>query len=120
MFEGTDTMYKDGYNSAYVDIGVKRYGFEIRIQDGREAIYRVLETLIKDAYKDTCSPETIECWDFIEDESEATGYKIRYGQIVDLKKKGGVLYRQKFGKKRKLSQGLTFQFLEKERRFIGR
>lgn len=120
MFEGTETGYKDGFNTAFVEVGIKRYGFEIRIQDGRQAIYRILEALIANAYNGCSTVKTIECWDFIEDEEEATGYKIRQGHIADLKKRGGVVCRQKFGKQRKLTQGLTFQFLEKDRRFVGR
>lgn len=121
MFEGTETTYIQGYREVFEQIGAKRYGFELRIQDGRQAIYQVLVALINDAYSDRCNPKTIECWDFVEDEGDDNGYIVRQGRIADLvKQQGGVACRKRYGKQRKISQGLTFQFLERETRFIGR
>ncbi len=120
IFQGSQSEIKDGAKSSVISVGYQRYGFEVRLRDGREAIYRILSALVEYSYRNPCSFDPIVCWDFMEDEGEDAGYKIRLGKISELKKQGGVVMRQKLGKKRKLSQGLSFQFMEIEKRFTGR
>ena len=120
IFEGQSTKYKDGYKKDYLATRAKRYGFQIRIADGREAIYRTLEILINSAYKNPCKPENIICRDYIEDEGNESGYFEREGMIFDLVKEQGVKVIKRKGVSRKVNAGLTFDFYEQHRRFLGR
>lgn len=120
IFEGQKTQIIDGAKTSVISVGYQRYGFEIRLKDGREGLYRMIGAIADYSYRNPCQFDPAVCWDFMEDEGEEIGYKIRLGKISELKKQGGVVLRQKLGVKRKLSQGLTFQFMEIDKRFVGR
>lgn len=120
QFQGQSTQYKDGYKNDYIDKKTKRYGFQARIADGREAIYRTLEILINTAVKKKCEPVPIIVRDYVEDEGNETGFVERQGMIFDLVKEQGVKSITRKGVTRKVNAGLSFEYFEKDRRFVGR
>lgn len=114
IFEGEQTNILDGLFSSTIVPSSKRYGFEASTNDGRLAIYYILDRLVRNSYLSPGIVSPIRCLDFVFSEQSPQGYAERWGIITDLTFSSGTL----INNNRALSTGIKFKFLEIARRFV--
>lgn len=118
-FTGTETKYVYGTKGITQSVGQKAYGFDLELFTGRKAQYDVLQAYRAFLYNDPTAPLNLTLMDYVEDEGDPEGFKVRTGRMTSLKKKQGMTRRIIDGVERKLYAGIALSFVERQRRFIG-